>query len=60
MTQVDLYYAVDGPTYHFLDDCPVGSKIQPENQLKGDGGKRLCADCSRMSMSDLTGPGMHP
>ena len=60
MAQVDLYYAEDGPAYHFLDDCPVGSNIPPDKSLKGDGGKRLCVECSRMSMSDLTGPGMHP
>ena len=48
------------PRITFSTTAPWEAKIQPENQLKGDGGKRLCADCSRMAMSDLTGPGMHP
>ena len=47
MTQVDLYYAEDGPTYHFLDDCPVGSNIPPDKSNSRAMGASGCASNAR-------------
>ena len=41
MTQVDLYYAEDGPTYHFLDDCPSRKQDSTRQATQGRWGQEV-------------------
>jgi hypothetical protein len=35
--------------YHDKDTCPDGKRIKPEHLLRGDGNKKHCLECNKLS-----------
>jgi hypothetical protein len=35
--------------YHDKDTCPDGKRIKPEHRITGDGGKKHCLECDKVS-----------
>lgn len=49
MPKVSPWHASSSAVHHNNKNCTTGNNIERGNRRKGDGGKRLCAQCARLA-----------